>query len=692
MATTVDTLLVRVEADLSDLRRDLRRMQQDVDKSTRGVGAAFKKMGTAVKGLIAFTVAREVGRAGLALINLASDAEEMQSKSKVVFGAFRDQVVADLTAFGDAVGRSSYELEGMASSIQDTFVPMGFSRGEAAKLSTELTKLAVDVASFNNASDSETMEAFQSALVGNHETVRRFGVVITEATLKQELLRMGIKKSADEISNSEKVQARLNLLMSGTSDAHGDAEKTAGSYANQVKALMAALSELGTEIGTIFIPIATTLVGVLLDGATAARTFLQNIGILSRPAADQMAYLAGEIATLNDVITNSEAGLEGMGGYANEFGGELVNKIDKAKTKIAELKKEQLELAKGFTSGGEVPQGNSPAATVEPVISAKTQEKIDAANAEVAANTRLYEIQQALNVAIIRGNKDKEVELRTLKERISIMDKLPELSIEEADAIARSRIQLELQKEAYDKGTKSAGDYAGRIEEGKNAVLDLIDPNRQLHQTLSDIRQAYSAGAVSASDFKNAQDMVSEQIRETAPLYATLKSSAISAAQGIGTAFADALVEGKSAMQGLKDTFKSFVKVMIAKALELYVFNHILNGIFGLSGGSALPTRTLGARATGGAMSGGQPYLAGERGPELIIPNSASTALNSNNTRSAMGGGGGLQIVQNINVSAGVSQTVKAEMLSLLPRFKSETIASVADAKRRGGSFGAAFG
>ena len=77
----------------------------------------------------------------------------------------------------------------MASTVQDTFVPLGFARNEASDLSVQLTKLAVDVASFNNASDTETMRAFQSAIVGNHETVRRFGIVITEATLQQELNR-----------------------------------------------------------------------------------------------------------------------------------------------------------------------------------------------------------------------------------------------------------------------------------------------------------------------------------------------------------------------------------------------------------------------------------------------------------------------------------------------------------------------
>ena len=114
----------------------------------------------------------------------------MQAKSSVVFGQFTDDVRASLNQFANEVGRSSFELEEMASTIQDTFVPMGFARGEAADLSVQLAKLATDVASFNNASDAETMRAFQSALVGNHETVRRFGVVITEATIQQELMRM----------------------------------------------------------------------------------------------------------------------------------------------------------------------------------------------------------------------------------------------------------------------------------------------------------------------------------------------------------------------------------------------------------------------------------------------------------------------------------------------------------------------
>ena len=227
MATEVDKLLIRIEADLSSVRRQLNTLDKQVEQKTRSVSKNFNRIASVAKLALGAVIVQQAGRAGMALVNMASDIEEMQGKSSVVFGRFAEQVRGELAEFGAEVGRSRFELEGMASSIQDTFVPMGFARGEAAKLSVELTKLATDVASFNNASDTETMAAFQSALVGNHETVRRFGVVITEATLKQELLRMGIKRTNDQVTNAEKVQARLNLIMAGTTDAQGDAARTA---------------------------------------------------------------------------------------------------------------------------------------------------------------------------------------------------------------------------------------------------------------------------------------------------------------------------------------------------------------------------------------------------------------------------------------------------------------------------------
>ena len=121
------------------------------------------------------------------------------------------------------------------------------------------------------------MEAFQSALVGNHETMRQFGVVITEATIKQELLNMGIEGGTKAASNSQKVQARLNLIMAGTTDAQGDAVRTADSYANRVREMQAALGDLGILIGNELMPHLKNLVTFVTKATQVTQEFLESI-------------------------------------------------------------------------------------------------------------------------------------------------------------------------------------------------------------------------------------------------------------------------------------------------------------------------------------------------------------------------------------------------------------------------------
>ena len=260
--------------------KGVNKLKHNVQQSVATQQKSFSDLGKTVRNVIGGVIVFQALRFSKQMVDMASSVEEMQSKSSVVFGRFVNDVRGQLEKFGNEVGRSTFELEGMASSIQDTFVPMGFARGEASKLSVQLTKLAVDVASFNNASDTATMMAFQSALVGNHETVRRFGVVITEATLKQELLRMGITKNSKEVTNAEKVQARLNLIIAGTSDAQGDAERTNTSFANSMKALSAEFEEFMVEAITPMLPALSNMVRSIKDSIIQTKEFLRSIGLL----------------------------------------------------------------------------------------------------------------------------------------------------------------------------------------------------------------------------------------------------------------------------------------------------------------------------------------------------------------------------------------------------------------------------
>lgn len=203
------------------------------------------------------------------VINEASRTEEIVAKFNVVFRDQAKEASIWAMAFGDTVGRSTQDIKEWMASLQDTFVPLGIARDEAAELSKSLVKLAVDVASFNNKADADVIRDFTSALVGNHETVRKYGIIISESAIKQEALNQGLNKTYKELTDLEKVQLRYSLIQKGTVDAQGDAIRTSESYANQVKRLKANFAELQVALGEQLLP-------TLTDVVIKMNEFLQN--------------------------------------------------------------------------------------------------------------------------------------------------------------------------------------------------------------------------------------------------------------------------------------------------------------------------------------------------------------------------------------------------------------------------------
>jgi hypothetical protein len=102
---------------------------------------------------------------------------------------------------------------------------------------------------------------------------------------------------------------------------------------------------------------------------------------------------------------------------------------------------------------------------------------------------------------------------------------------------------------------------------------------------------------------------------------------------------------------------------------------------------ASLNAAAVGARATGGPVSADAPYLVGERGPELFVPNTAGRIIPNN----AMGNDSGVVVQQTINVTTGIQQTVRAEIMSLMPQIANAAKSAVADARMRGGSYATAM-
>ena len=199
------------------------------------------------------------------IIKAASDAQETQAKFDTVFKNLSKQANTWAGSFGKSVGRSNESVKSWMAGLQDTFVPLGIARDEALELAQSLTTLAVDVASFNNAADATVIRDFTSALVGNHETVRKYGIIISENAMKQEAMRRGMAKTYAQLTDLEKVQLRYQLILKGTTDAQGDALRTADSYANKVKRLYANINDLKVSMGDELVPVFSDFVTLLID-------------------------------------------------------------------------------------------------------------------------------------------------------------------------------------------------------------------------------------------------------------------------------------------------------------------------------------------------------------------------------------------------------------------------------------------
>jgi hypothetical protein len=168
------------------------------------------------------------------------------------------------------------------SGFQGFFVGLGFGADKAREMSQQMQALAIDFASFNNLSDEEAVGRFISALSGSSEVLQKFGINTKQAALEEELLSQGVKKSWTEVTEQEKAVARLSVIMKAMTSqgAVGDAVKTAGSFANLLKALRSAVYDASVAIGDSLIPVLTPFLQATVGIARATVDWIKQNGKL----------------------------------------------------------------------------------------------------------------------------------------------------------------------------------------------------------------------------------------------------------------------------------------------------------------------------------------------------------------------------------------------------------------------------
>jgi len=269
------TALVAVRADIKDLRKDLNTAKKETAKATEAMQSRAESTTKTFRAMwLAYAAgAAVVASTAMKAIKAASDLQETTSKFNVVYTGQQKVAEGWAKTLVESYAMSTREAKAHLSSIQDLLVPMGMAAKEAGKLSFEIVKLAADLGSFNNLPTDQVMLDVQSALVGNYETMKKYGVVLNATRVQQEALNMGLATTVKELTAADKAQAAYKLIVEGSQAAIGDMERTSEGYANTVKRAGAAWEDFMAALGETILPIATTVV----EGLTSIVNAIKNL-------------------------------------------------------------------------------------------------------------------------------------------------------------------------------------------------------------------------------------------------------------------------------------------------------------------------------------------------------------------------------------------------------------------------------
>jgi len=243
-------------------------------------------------------------------VDAASDLSEAASKSEVIFGSAAKAIDAFSTTAAEKLGLSKRQ----ALDATSTFATFGKSAGltgdELAKFATKLTSLSSDLASFYNTDSSDAILAIGAGLRGETEPLRRYGVLLDDASLRQEALRQGIVATTKAaLTPQQRVLAAQALILKQTSDAQGDFTRTSDGLANSQRTAAAeaenAKAALGEGLQGAFTSAAKAATGLLnvvskIPGATSALG-VGALGVgLAAMVGGAISSIAGGVRTLRD--------------------------------------------------------------------------------------------------------------------------------------------------------------------------------------------------------------------------------------------------------------------------------------------------------------------------------------------------------------------------------------------------------
>lgn len=210
-------------------------------------------------------------------LQFASDLEEVQNVVEVVFDDMSESV--------DKFSKNAIQQYGLSETIAKKYIgsfgamakSFGFTTEEAAKMSTSLTGLAGDVASFYNLDSDAAYTKLKSVFTGETESLKELGVVMTQNALDQYALEKGYGKTTKQMTEQEKVALRYKFVLDRLSQASGDYANTSDHWANMVRTAKLEIQSLSGEVGSELMPAAKIVFSSAVNGIKTVLAYMKPV-------------------------------------------------------------------------------------------------------------------------------------------------------------------------------------------------------------------------------------------------------------------------------------------------------------------------------------------------------------------------------------------------------------------------------
>lgn len=343
-APNISGNIIRMTEALANLSAGLGRTRGATDRASSGF-SLFGKSADSMK-TKSFSLASAIGKVyatywslfravGLLrnAIDISSSLTEVENVVRQTFGIYENLINDFSKTCIEKFGMSELSAKQFASRFQAMGTALDIPQGKMADMSIRLTELAGDMASFYDVSQEDIAKSLQSVFSGTTAPMRRYGIDLTQATLKEWALKQGLDADISSMSQAQKAMLRYQYVLSHTTNITGDFKRTQDSWHNQVTLLRENFKALGAVVGSglinAFKPFLKVLNTVLQKVTSFAEMVTDALGSIFgwRYEASKGAGLGG----LADDIGSASDGMDDLAGSSGDAAKNTGNAAKKAK-------------------------------------------------------------------------------------------------------------------------------------------------------------------------------------------------------------------------------------------------------------------------------------------------------------------------------------------------------------------------